>query len=160
MASCPKCDRALPANGNCLYCGKLGEINTQSRSRGIPWLGPAIKLGLAFGLVGLAYWMIFTTKGRAFTESIKSMVGTSSKEDDGASPWVKPLKKYKDVNEILGNKLTTQVTEEELAGDKSWKMVTIVRRNGSELMQWAFKVNKDTGEVIGQNAEARSLIGK
>ncbi|MBI2933228.1 MAG: hypothetical protein HYY16_16405 [Planctomycetes bacterium] len=159
MAMCLKCSRPLPSNGDCLYCGKLeteGAYRKPRRPLLGPWIRSAVKLALAAGLCSLAYWMIFTQEGRGFTQKLKEMLGTAQEEE--SSPWVKRLKKYPKIQELLAITLNRHVEEEAFPDDPAACLVTITLRDGAELKQWAFIVNNETGEIVPQSQEAALLL--
>ncbi len=158
MALCPKCEKQLPANGNCLYCGKLDTINAYKKpGRGLgPYVGYVVKFGLAAGLVGFAFWLLFTKDGEAFREKAQKTLGIGQGGADDSSDWVKALKKYPKVKEMIENKLNYQVEEEVIDGDS--RRIAIQRKGGTEFIQYVFRVNRETQEVAGENFEAQGLL--
>jgi len=158
MALCPKCEKQLPANGNCLYCGKLDAIDSYKKpGRGLgPYVGYVVKFGLAAGLVGFAGWLLFTKDGQTFREKVQATLGIGQGGKDDSSEWVKALKKYPRVKELVENRLNYQIEEEVIDGD--WRRVAIQRKGGTEFIQYVFRVSRESGEVIGENFEAQGLL--
>ncbi len=160
MATCGKCERILPANGNCLYCGNLEWERSGKGTSGTmkAWINYGVKFGIAVAVCSFAYWLIFKPGGIAFRESIHAKF--SSKPDDSEDPkHIQMLKKYPQVREMLTNKLNWQVEDVPLATGSAWRQVSVIRRGTTDITQcYIFRVNPDSGEIQGGNTDSQQAL--
>ena len=161
MASCPNCQRNLPPNGKCLFCGgddvRGGTSERKRSSSGIGlWVSWIIKLGLAVGLLAAAYWMIFTGSGQLWVESMQQKLGMAKKVRE-ETPALKIMKALDFAGKPKYPKLVEKIADmsytiEEEALTAPMKQVTFTRRDGADMFTATFQVNLQSGTVRAQDA--------
>ena len=158
MAQCPQCNRNLPPNGKCLFCGgdeHKGQTSSRTRaslSGAALWLRYIIRIGLAVGLLVLAYWLIFTGDGQLFVEKVQKTLGMT-KATRTMTPALEILNKNPKLAERIAD--LSYKSEEESLNNGTIVMVTFRKQTDlGELFSATYKVEVKTGRVTPMDANA------
>lgn len=155
MAECPKCNRALPPNGRCLYCGDY-ETERRERPRA-SGAGAMIRRGiflvfLAGVILGIGY-LVATDEGRAWARKTLRLEETS--DDPPAIDAVRRnapgLKKLEE-----GRPGSLQFVQE--PRDEENTQVTVLYQEGAKLTQGSFLVHLPSGSVTALDRQAEQWM--
>ncbi len=159
MAQCPTCNRNLPFDGKCLFCGapELGG-HTKERKRtsavGL-WISWILKLAVAGALCYAAYWLIFTPEGGKTVQKIRTAIGMDPAERE-LTPALKVLATKPKIDEWIKD-LRVKI-EEETTSNANIKIIAMRRQDGPDLFTATFQVNLQTKAIIPQDATAKQLM--
>jgi hypothetical protein len=157
MATCHICNRSLPPNGKCQYCGdnvvRGGSGAGKGKGQNI-WVSRLITLVIVGALGGGVYWAFFTPDGLAMVAKVKKSLGIGPKERV-ETPAIKILKKFKKVAALMADPNVT-ITEEKL--NDNGRQVTFSRVDGDRLYGATFNVNIATGQAVPMDGSAKALV--
>ncbi len=163
MATCHQCNRNLPPNGKCLFCGgdehkgNTGESKRKSSSALSLWIGYLIKFGLAVGLLATAYWLIFTGNGQLFVEKVQKTLGMT-KATRTMTPALEIMNKNPKLAERIAD-LSYKTQPEESLNNGTLVMVTFTKQtDAGDLFSATFKVELKTGRITPMDTAAGNWL--
>jgi hypothetical protein len=135
-----------------------GGTSTRKRSSGVGlWVSYIVKLSLAVGLCGAAYWLIFTGNGQLFVEKVQKTLGMAKKERE-ETPALKVMKAKKcaKLDEKIAD-MSWEIKEETLS-PAHIKQIIFSKRDGADYFTVTFQVNLQAQTVRGQDGTATGWL--
>lgn len=152
---CGKCNRELPANGQCFYCGSLDVSETKFRRPSTlgAWLSRIAKIVVVGAVLGGAVALITRDASRAWFKRTLRLGGSSDE-----SEAVRVLRERVRGLEKLSEGRPGSLHFEEESQPDGTVVVTVLHQDQDVLTRAVFSVDPDLGQVRALDATAERLM--